>query len=177
MTNLCPNLRSTLPEAYRSPWYGWFVDMGYPNLDILKEGCSWWRDCPETGTWHLIEFHRSPVIPALTNWTYVLQDIKNVEISRSFVEKFVHSLDLRRKQVWDEHDAKSKRLKDEQDRLERHREATAEEALKIIKKNDGLMDRIHRYGMHEMAPHVIWRHVPRHLKIGSKIGKKGYTTV
>lgn len=176
MTGLCPNLRSHVPEAYQSPWYKWFVDMQYPNLDILKEGCSWWRDCEESGIWHIIEFYRSPVIPALTKWNYVLMDIKNVEISRSFVEKFVDKLDLRKKQVWDDAEAKSKRLAEEDARLERHREETAQRALDIIKATPTVMDRIHRNGLHEMAPHNIWKHVPRHQKIGArKIAKRGYS--
>ena len=166
-----PNLRSELPSGYRSPYYGWFVDMGYPNLDIMVEGRSWWKDCEESGIWHIIEFYRSPVIPAMTPWNYVLRDIRNVEISFSFVQKHVHRLDLRRKFVWEEEDAKSKAVDAEQEMLAKHKEETAERALHIIKKNPYLMDRIFRNGPQELEPWRHWQHVPRHQRIGSRINK------
>lgn len=169
-----PNLRSHVPAGFQSPWYKWFVDLGYPNLDILREGESYWKDIEETGEWHIIEFYRSPVIPCMTPWNYVLQGIRNTEISRAFVEKYVAKLDLRRKQVWDESEAKTAAMEEEQAALDRHREATADEAVKILKKNDALMDRIWKNGVHEMNPDKIWKHVPRHQKIGSKINKRGF---
>lgn len=162
--SIAANLRSHVPESVRSPWYSWFVEAGYPNLDIMKDGESYWKLAEPSGAWHIIEFYRSPVIPSLTPWNYVLKNIRNTEISRSFVEKYVKNLDLRRKEVWDAEAAKTKKMEDEFETLEKHRADTVERAFQAVKKNDGLVERVARNGMHELLPSAIFRHISPHHK-------------
>lgn len=142
-----------------SPWYVWFVEMGYPRLDIRTF---------EDGEWALIEYYTSPGIPHLTKWNYVLTHIRNVPITKGFVEKYVKSLDLHRKEVWDAAEAKSKEAEERHAALENHAQDTANKAFEVIRKNEGLVERIAKNGLREIDPRVLQTHVPSHQFIGYK---------
>lgn len=138
------------PSYMVSPYYCWFVLMGWPQLDI---------NVLDDGAWEIIQYYRSPVIPAQTEWQMVLGTMENVEISYTFCEKVVKQLDLHRKQFWDREEAKSKAVADEFEKKERHAEEYAEMASKAILGNEGLMNRIAKYGMQEMDLDRIARHI------------------
>jgi hypothetical protein len=141
------------------PWYSWMVELGYPNLDIQK-----WND----GEWAIIEFYQAPIIPAETRWNFVLQGLKNILITPGFVERYVHGLDLHRKEVWQALDAKEKDQDEEKARLDKHAEDTAERAKNVIMGNEALMERIVKKGLKEMDLDKIAKNIPRHQLIGHK---------
>lgn len=151
-----PGTKAWYPSYCCSPWYCWFVELGYPRLDI--------NQYPD-GEFEIIEYYSTPIIPPLTKWNQVLYGIRNTEISRGFVTKYIHQLDLHRKQVWDEAEARTRAMEDEKDGLERHAQDTAERAFQAIRGNADLMERVAKNGMSEINPENIWRHIPRHQKI------------
>lgn len=142
-----------------SPYYVWFCELSYPNLDIRE-----WDD----GEWAIIEYYNSPVVPSLTRWNYVLQGLKNILITPGFITKYVHQLDLHRKEVWDALDAKEKAQDEEKARVEAHAQDTAEKAKNAIMQNPGLVERIAKNGLQEMNLENIAKHIPRHQLISHK---------
>lgn len=138
---------------FQSPWHRWFVELGYPMLDIVK-----YKD----GEWKIIEFMRTPVIPALTKFRDVLQGLRNIEISFSFVKKYVETIDLTRKAIWDREEQKSKEVDREYEATERHREYSAEQATQAIVRNPDIMQRIMKGGMREVDLAFIRRHIPNY---------------
>lgn len=141
------------------PWYSWCVELGYPNLDVQQ-----WPD----GEWAIIEFYNAPINPGLTRWNYMLQGMKNIEISGGFLERYTAQLDLRKQQAWDALDAKEKEQDEEKARLDRHAEDSAERAKNIIMQNPDLVERIAKNGLQEIGLQKIARHIPRHQLIGHK---------
>ncbi len=150
-----PGDYSWYPSTMVSPWYVWFVELGYPNLDILKY---------EDGEWAIIEYYNSPSMPCMTKWNHVLYGLKNIEITKGFVTKYVRQLDLQRKQVWDDAEAKTTAAGKEREMLEQHAQDTAERAKNIIMGNDDLLQRVAKNGMGEIDPKAIFRHIPNHYK-------------
>lgn len=148
-----------------SKYYSWFCDLGYPNADLQQ-----WND----GEWALIEFYNSPIIPSMTRWNFILSGMRNVDITRGFVTRFLHSLDLRKREVWEAAEARDKAQDEEKARLDRHAEETAEKAKNIIMNTPTLVERIAKNGLQEMNLHNIVKHVPRHqLREHNRARSKG----
>lgn len=143
----------------QSPWHIWFVELGYPELDILRY---------EDGEWFIMQYYNAPVVPCLTRWQTVLGGMKNVEIGYGFCEKWAKALDLNRKEYLLKEEAKSKACEDEWEKVEQHAEDSAERAATAIIQNPDLMERIARNGMHEMTLGSIAKHVPRSEKVKKK---------
>jgi hypothetical protein len=141
------------------PYYAWCVEMGYPNIDIQQ-----WAD----GEWAIIEFYNSSPLPSQTRWNFVLQDLRNIEISRGFVTRYVHQLDLHRKEAWDALDAKERKQTEEKAALDAHAEDTAERAKNIIMQTPTLVERIAKKGLKQMDLDKIAEHIPRNQFIGYK---------
>lgn len=154
-----PGLKSYYPSYMVSPWYCWFLDLGYENLDIEKYG---------DGSWSIIEYYNSPVIPSMTRYNLVLGPMENVDLSKGFIEHWVKKLDLRRKEYWDECERKTKEMEDEKARLDKHAEDTAERAKNAIMSNESLVNRIAKNGMKEIDLPTIRRNIPKHQLIGFK---------
>ncbi len=140
-------------------WHSWCVELGYPNLDIQQ-----WAD----GEWAIIELYNSPVLPSQTRWNFVLQGLRNIEISPGFVTKYAQQLDLHRQEVWDALDAKEKAQDEEKASLDRHAEDTAEKAKNIIMQTPTLVERIAKGGMSEINFKNIVKNIPRHQLIGHR---------
>lgn len=138
---------------FQSPWHRWFVELGYPRLDIVKYA---------DGEWKIIEFHTTPVLPALTKFHDVLVGMRNVEISFAFVKRWVSAIDICRKEIWDREEEKTKEVERESVATERHREDSAERATQAVMKNPDLVERIARRGLAEMDLAFIRRHVPNY---------------
>lgn len=136
-----------------SPYHVWCCELGYPELDVVE-----FKD----GEKALIQYHRSPVIPALTPWNYVLTKIRNVDITPAFIKHYADKLNLENRHVWDEMDAKDKKLDEEQAARERHDKDIAERRYECIRGNDALMQRISRNGLGEMNLRQMARHIPNH---------------
>lgn len=136
----------------QSQYHIWFQEMGYPELDILRY---------EDGEWYIIQYYTCPVIPSLTQWQVVLGPMRNVEISYSFCRKYVKDLDITRKAFWDRENEKSQEVEDEFERVEKHREESAELATQAIVRNPNLVERIAKNGLKEMDLGYIANHVPK----------------
>ncbi len=154
-----PGLWSWYPSSMCSPWYCWFVDLGYDRLDIKK-----WED----GEFALIEYYRTPIIPSLTQWNYVLTGIRNVELTPGFVEKYVRQLDLHRKEVWAQQERDAVAADERHKTMERHAEDTAEAAFQTIRNTPTLVERIAKNGFQEMNLEKIHSNIPSHQLIGHK---------
>jgi hypothetical protein len=120
-----------------SKYHHIFVDLGVPQLDVRR-----WDD----GSWAIREFHRSPVVPSLTPWKYVLTGLKNIEISEGFIRKYLWQIDPRTKAFWQKDDDERK---EEEGRRAYYENEKAERILQLGKqlaKNEGLMERAARIG-------------------------------
>lgn len=135
------------------PWYQWCCELGYPNIDVQQ-----WPD----GEWCLIEFYNAPVIPGNTRWNFVLQGLRNIEITPGFIAHYTASLDLQKQAVWADLDAKEKAQDEEKERLDQHAQDTAERAKNIILQTPSLVERIAENGLKEMDLDKIVKHIPRH---------------
>lgn len=136
-----------------SPYYVWFQDLGYPRLDLLQY---------EDGEWAIVQMLNSPVVPAETQWRAVLSGMRNIEISHSFIRKYVEEIDIQRRAFWDREEAKSELADKEEAALDAHREDMVERAHKAITQNPDLMDRIAKNGIQEMDIRKIHSHIPTH---------------
>ncbi len=136
----------------QSPWHPWFIDMGYPELDILQY---------EDGEWWIVQYYNAPIIPCLTKWQTVLGPMRNLDISYGFCERYAKALDLNRKEYLAKEMAKSQAAEDEWEKTEQHAEDSATRATKAITQNPNLMERIASKGFGEMNLDSIAKHVPR----------------
>lgn len=120
-----------------SPYYKMFVEMGFPQLDIRV-----FKD----GEWAIREFHNAPLVPSLTKWKYVLSGMRNIEISESFIRKYLWSIDPRQKRFW-EHDDETRKKEDEERAYYENERAERTMALgKQLAKNEDLMNEAYRIG-------------------------------
>lgn len=154
-----PGLYNDRPSSMVSPYWAWTKDMGYPELDIIRY---------DDGEWAIIEYLKSPIIPSLTRWNFVLTKLRNQEITYDFIKAYADQHCLEKHWVWDE----QKRKEEEALRHEEKQEARAEDFVKrahhVISNNPGLMDRISRNGAAELSLKSLWRQIPR-----QRLGKKG----
>jgi hypothetical protein len=148
-----PGYYSWYPSAMCSPWYCWFVELGYPLLDIRR-----WED----GEWAILQYHTMPYLPSTTKWHWVLQDLKNIDITPGFVRHWVEMLDITRKAVWDREDEKTKEVTREHAALERHCEDMVNRAHDIIMRSPELLERIAKYGMEQLDLAKIAMNIPRY---------------
>jgi hypothetical protein len=105
-------------------------DMGYPELDIKQ-----FKD----GEWAIREFYRSPVVPAHTPWKYVLKGLRNIEISESFIKKYLWQMDPRNAHFWKKHEDDTKAIDLEKTRAENDKADRYMQVGKQLAKNDSLM--------------------------------------
>jgi hypothetical protein len=148
-----PGIRSAGYISYfQSPWHVWFREMGYPQLDINR-----FKD----GEWEIIEYHSSPVVPALTKYHTVLSGLRNIEITKSFVEKYVAQLDVTKRAFWEREEAKSRKADEDAQAKDRHADEFATRASHAIVQNPDLMERIATKGIGEMDITKIASHIPR----------------
>lgn len=124
-------------SSFNSPYYPWLVEMGYPELDI-----NTWPD----GEWAIIEMQNTPVIPCLTKWKYVLTGLRNIEINKSIVRRFVESIDLRKAEFWEKEIAKTEATEREQVAKEKHSQDIAERMAKAMVQNPDFANRVAQSG-------------------------------
>lgn len=146
-----PGYYRRYPSKAVSDYYIWFLELGYPQLDIVKFA---------DGEWAIIEYMNTPIVPALTKFKTVLSGLRNMEIQFDFVRKMVLRLDPTRREFHAMHADKSQKVHDEHAALERHRQDSVERAYLAIKKNEALMDRIAREGLSQMNLWNIRKHIP-----------------
>mgnify|MGYP001582757391 CR=1 FL=1 len=145
------------PESIWSPYHKWFVELGYPLLDINE-----YRD----GSWEIIQWMKYPVIPAEAPFQAVLTGknggIQNTEINKGFIRQYLKKLDMYQKDFWDDQDQHEKEIDVEHESRLRHEDEIATRATEAITRNPDLMERIARNGLVEMRPERIFRHIPSH---------------
>ena len=146
------------PSSICSQYYVWFVELGYPNCDIEEFS---------DGSWRIVEYLNAPIIPSMTMVSHVLGPIENLIISRSFIEKYLGMLDIRKKAYHEVLEEKSEKLKSESEYAERAAQDFAARAAKIVSGGE-VMDRIAKYGIKEMDLTSIAKHIPSHQKNGDK---------
>lgn len=134
-----------------SEYHKWFVEMGYPELDIVEY---------DDGSWDIIQFLGSTVIPSEARWQVVLGNIKNRIPTFGFCKHWVDRLDMQKKAFWDLEDLNQKKHLMDQERLDKHVEDLAERMSFIVTHTPTLMERIAKNGIGEMLLHKMARHVP-----------------
>lgn len=125
--------------------------MGYPFLDIVQY---------EDGEWSIIEYQNAPVVPHLTQFKHVLQGMRNIEITRSFVEKYVKQIDPQRGEFWARERAKTAQVLAEREAADKHKLELVDKAHKTVTANTHLMDRIARNGTKEIGLKEIAKNIP-----------------
>lgn len=136
-----------------SDYHKWFVDMGYPRLDIAEH---------DDGSWSIIEYHNIPLIPCQTKWHQVLGPMRHEEKSLGFCERWVKKLDLKNKQAWDHYEEQTKKAESDFDRKENRALERIEQAHKVITNNPDLMNRVAKKGMQEIRLDVLSKYIPRY---------------
>ena len=140
------------PSSMVSKYYCWFVLMGHKELDI---------NVYDDGSWDIIQYYNSPIIPSLTKWQTVLGNMKNIEISLGFCEKWIKQCDMHRKEFWRREEEKTRQVEEEHKKLQEHKMDSVRRAHQAITKNEGLMNRIAKNGLQEMDLSRIARHIPK----------------
>lgn len=144
---------NTDASYFWSRYHPWFVEMGYPQLDIEEF---------QDGSWNIIQTFNYPVHPQLCRWQRILEGMKHVIPTRGFVEKFVHQIDTSRREFWRREEEASREVDEAYKRGERHQIEAAEKAYQAITRNPDLMCRIARDGLAEMDINRIRRHIPNY---------------
>lgn len=134
-----------------SKWYPWLVELGYPQLDVVKY---------DDGEWAVIEYYRTPVIPSLTPWKVVLSGMRHLEISKGFLKKYIDEIDLQKKAIWEREERRTQKMLAEKEAQEQAAHDRVDTAFKAIRYNPDLMERIAKNGLSEMNLDKIARHVP-----------------
>jgi hypothetical protein len=140
-----------MSRLHVSKYHPWFVEMGYPQLDI--------NEYPD-GEWEIIEYQNAPIIPSLTRYKAILSGLRNIEPTKGFVAKYIAQIDPQRKAFWDRERARTKLAEHEAELKEKHADELSTRATKAIMANPDLMDRIARNGLQEMDLDKIRQHVP-----------------
>lgn len=146
-----------LDSAFVSDKYKLFCDLGYPQLDLVVH---------KDGSWSILEMLNAPLISGLTRWNYILKNIRNQEISEAFISRMLERINPMKREFWEIERQKEAALDLEEIRKANHREDSVNRAMKIVKKNEGLVERIARNGIGEMDLNSIYKHIPRQQKIG-----------
>lgn len=134
-----------------SDYHHWFVEMGYPELDIVEY---------QDGSWDIIQFIGQTIVPAEAKWQVVLGGIKNRLKTYGFCEHWAKKLDMHRRAFWVEEDKKRDEHLAKAEEQDRHVEDLAERMSYVVSNTPTLMDRIAKKGVGEMQLHKVAEHVP-----------------
>ncbi len=135
-----------------SKYHHWFVELGYPQLDINEYS---------DGEWAIIEYLNSPVIPCQCKWNVILGGLRHIIPSFSFCEKYVQMLDTKKRYYWEMEELKSRQAEMSAEDMDKHREELSNKAFFAVRQNPFLMERIAQNGLQEMDLKNIAKHIPR----------------
>jgi hypothetical protein len=138
-------------SSAQSEYHIWFQELGYPQLDITRY---------EDGEWCIIQYLHTPLIPSECKYRTVLSGLRNIEISYSFIERYLDEINPQSARFWRNVEADEKRIDGEFERDERNAIDRASRAQKHIIQNPDLMNRIAKFGLKEMDPWNIRKHIP-----------------
>lgn len=144
---------SWYPSSVVSPYWCWFKELGYPELDLHFY---------EDGTFFIIQFLNSPIIPSLTKWQVVLGPMRNIIPTYAFCEKYTAELDITKRAFWAREDAKTKDVYEEAERTDRRDREFAEKATEAVMRNPGLVKRVAKNGLKETDLRYLSMHVPHY---------------
>ncbi len=133
-----------------SEYYKWFVELGYPRLDIVS-----WDD----GEWAIRQFQSLPVVPSMTKWNYILTGLRNVDKSRSFVEKYVELIDTTKKAFWEREDAMTEAAEKRIIDKDKFQKESIERKFEACRNNPELMERCAKFGMGQMSLYQIFKNL------------------
>lgn len=142
-------------NAMTSQYYPWFVEMGYPQLDV-----QFYPD----GEWSIIEFENAPLVPCLTKWRVIFSGFRNVEFNKSFVKKMIEMIDLEKREYWERLEEEEKERQEQEENALNARADLHARAAQELCKNDRLMERAAKQGpsafsldsiLREMSPHQV----------------------
>lgn len=139
-----------LNSAAVGPYYDICCDVGYPQCDIVK-----YHD----GEWAIIAYENAPLVPSLTKWRVISSGIRHKEISHGLVHKLIINSDPMKAALWEREKARSLAVESEHKSIEANRDDILNEAVNIVKRNDSLMQRVAKNGLHELDLGSIARHV------------------
>ena len=149
-----PGLRTwNYISTAQSPWHVWFIDLGYPQLDLTRY---------DDGEWAIIEYLHTPLIPAECHYKTVLAGMRNIEISYSFIERYLDEMNPQSVRFWDNVERHERAVDAEYETQERNAEDRAHRASRFVIQNPGLMERISKHGMKEMDLVNIAKHIPNY---------------
>ena len=134
-----------------SDYHHWFVEMGYPELDIVEY---------QDGSWDIIQFIGQTIVPAEAKWQVVLGGIKNRVKSYGFCEHWAKKLDNTKRHFWEEQDKERETHLAKALDQDKHVEDLAERMSYVVTNTPTLMDRIAKKGPGEMLLHKVAEHVP-----------------
>jgi hypothetical protein len=156
---LDPGIDCHTPSSVVGRWNRTFRSIGYPELDLIEYA---------DGEKAIIQYMHTPIIPSLTKWSFVLQGLRNVEITKSWCKYWAEKLDINKRGVWDELERGEKENLRQQLEEDRRSEDFAERMLKGVKNNPDLMERVVKNGLQELNPRRMLNHISR-----SRLGKHG----
>jgi hypothetical protein len=142
-------------NAMTSQYYPWFVELGYPQLDVVFY---------EDREWAIIEFENAPLVPSQTKWRVIFSGFRNVEFNKSFVKKMIEMIDLERREYWERMEEEEAERAQAEESAINARADLHSRAAKEICRNDALMERAAKQGpsafsldsiLREMSPHQI----------------------
>ncbi len=155
---------ATSYNSFVSKYHPWFVEMGYPQLDVRfihsydpKFPKVWGH---ETGEWAIIEMLNSPHIPHLTQWRDVMTGLRHMEINKGTLKWLAESIDIKKQAIWERELNKSLAVEAEHEAVRKHRDETVDRITAAYTKNEAVMERIAKNGLWEMDPKAIMRHIP-----------------
>ncbi len=148
-----PGYYADYPSKMVSKYYCWCKDQGYPELDVTRY---------DDGEWALIQYHQTPLIPSLTRWSFVLQGLRNMEITPVIIKKYADQLNLEKQHVWAEQDRADREAIRQAKEEDRRSEDFATRMLAGVKQNPALMERIYKNGFKELNPMRMLNQIPRY---------------
>jgi hypothetical protein len=140
---------------YVSEYYPWFCELGYPMLDMGQD--------PD-GEWWIVEMTNAPLIPSMTCCQAVLTGLRNVEKSKSFLEKYLRLIDPWHGAFWDREDGKTAEAEKRVEDKEKHFEASNAAKLEAIKRNPELVERFVKYGPKALDFGNLWNNLTPYQK-------------
>lgn len=157
---ICPSYLLYRDKSPSTP-YGWCCEMGFPNVDVVDHR---WDD----GKWDLVEYYNAPLIPALTQWNYILIGIAE-PLEKTVIQKFLKGLDIHQKAFWAQQEAEEKEYERKKKAEQEAQDDAATRATALITGNENLMNRIAKNGLQEaLDPVNILKHIPRSSLNGLK---------
>jgi len=142
-----------LDSSFVSPYYRWFCDLGYPQLDISVY---------EDGEWAIIEMENAPVMPSYTKHRVIFHGFRNIEPCKTLISKLIDMIDLQRVEVMDAHEKHSIELAEQREKIEAERVKAKTDAFKLLSKNEDLKERIAQFGPQELDLKVLAKRIPEH---------------